>query len=109
MVNVFSVNTITLCGIKMVVCKHCNEKFTPLWEDSINQANGCASSIFTTTLEKRFLASGYGSDFDGELYEVLTDEYRNGIICDTCVEEGIKQDKFKLVSKNNYFGLDFGV
>ena len=92
----------------MVTCKFCNSKFEPLWEDTISQANGCAANIFESTLEKRYLAAGYGSNYDGELYLVLTDEYETGIMCDACIEKGIKQNDFKLISSDNYFDLNLG-
>jgi hypothetical protein len=81
--------------------------FLPLFEDRpgqpCDQAMDCASEIFVRE-GKKFLVGSFGSKFDGELYEVLTDNYKNGIICDACIEAN-KQD-FTLLRDNQYFGID---
>jgi hypothetical protein len=79
----------------MITCTHCETMF--------KKAHECSSKIFERN-EKKYLISSYGSKFYGNLYEVLTDKYVSGIICDACITDN-KQD-FKLLRDNQYFGID---
>lgn len=88
----------------MIECSVCRKLHIPLFEDSKDQAMGCASEIFEREGQK-FLVGCFGSrTIDGHLYKVLTDKYKLGIICDACIEDN-KQD-FELLKDNQYFGID---
>lgn len=88
----------------MIECTYCRKLFIALFEESCTQAMGCASDIFERD-GKKYLIGNYGSRVaDGNLYEVLTDKFKSGIICDACITDN-KQD-FKLLRDNQYFGID---
>ena len=89
----------------MIICSVCNTQFEPLFKKT-NQALNCAADIFERD-GKKYLVGHYGSTMiDGQLYEVLTDEYKPGIICDACIHTGRKKGDFKHISSDNYFGID---
>jgi hypothetical protein len=77
--------------------------FASLFGKPYDQAMGCASEIFERE-GKKFLIGSFGSNIDGELYEVLTDGHKLGIICDVCINQS-KHD-FKLLKDNQHFGID---
>lgn len=88
----------------MITCTHCRKVFIPLFEEPCTQAMYCASDIFERN-GKKYMVGNYGSTVaDGNLYEVLTDKFKSGIICDACIADN-KQD-FKLLRDNQYFGID---
>lgn len=91
----------------MPTCTVCNTKYKSLFSDRDEQALNCAADIFERN-GKRYLIGHYGSTIiDGQLYEVLTDEYENGIICDACIHTGRKKGDFKHISSNNFFDVSF--
>jgi hypothetical protein len=69
----------------------------------MGQAIQCASNIFERD-GKKYLIASFGSKFDGNLYEVLTDKHESGIICDACIVDD--EQGFKLINDNRYFGID---
>jgi hypothetical protein len=88
----------------MISCTHCRKLFIPLFEYPSTQAMGCSSEIFERD-GKKYMVGSFGSRItDGNLYEVLTNKFKTGIICDACVENN-EQD-FKLLRDNQYFGID---
>ena len=90
----------------MVVCRNCTMTFMAIFTDSIAQAHRCASNIFERE-NTQYLVGSYGSTVaDGNLYKVLTNKYKNGIMCDACIETGIAAGDFELLTDNNYFGID---
>ena len=90
----------------MVICRHCTMTFVALFTDDMGQAHRCAAHIFERDGNK-FLVGHYGSTVaDGNLYKVLTNKHKTGIICDACIEQGIEAGDFELLSDNNYFGID---
>ena len=92
-------------GLKMIECATCGSKHEPLFDDAGSQAYGCAADIFERD-DQKYLIGHYGSyTIDGRLYKVLTKHYIKGIICDDCIQKGIDDNHFELVSKNNYFGI----
>jgi hypothetical protein len=93
-------------GLKMVICTNCKKEFKPFFEDNQTQGLHCATDVFERG-DKKYLAGNYGSTIaDGYLYEVLTNIYPSGIICDPCIEAGLEKYHFKLISTSNYFGID---
>jgi hypothetical protein len=92
----------------MIECTVCRKLYIPLFRDEpghpCTQAMDCAAEIFERD-GKKYLVGAFGSRIvDGELYAVLTSDYKSGIICDTCIEKN-KQD-FQLLKDNQYFGID---
>lgn len=92
----------------MITCTNCRRLFIPLFEDRpgdpCTQAMDCASEIFERDGNK-YLVGSFGSRVaDGNLYKVLIDKYKSGIICDACIKEN-EQD-FQLLRDNQYFGID---
>jgi hypothetical protein len=88
----------------MITCTHCRKLFVPLFNEPCTQAMDCSSEIFERE-GKKFMIGCYGSKlYDGELYEVLTNKFKTGIICDACITDN-KQD-FKLLRDNQHFGID---
>ena len=90
----------------MIECATCGSKHEPLFEDACTQAMGCAADIFER--DNQLYAIGhYGSKIaDGRLFKVLTKGYIKGIICDECIQKGIDEEHFSLVSSNNFFGVN---
>jgi hypothetical protein len=87
----------------MVVCNHCKKEYEPLFDDNNTQAMQCASEITHWMDGSLRLIGFYGSTIaDGNMYEVLTSAYRPGIICDSCIETGLENFHFKLISTDNY-------
>jgi hypothetical protein len=87
----------------MVVCSRCKKEFTPLFDDDSTQAMHCSAEIVYSHNESLRLVGFYGSTIaDGNMYEVLTSAYRPGIICDSCIETGLENFHFKLISTDNY-------
>ena len=66
----------------MITCTYCDTMF--------KKGHECSSEIFERD-GKKYLIGNYGSKFDGNLYEVLTNKYVSGIICDACITDN-KQD-----------------
>ena len=93
----------------MIECSHCRKLHFPLFEDEpgrpCTQAMECASEIFERD-GKKFLIGSYGSNVDGKLYNVLTNCYVSGIICDRCIDNGKNLGHFELLTTDNYYGID---
>lgn len=88
----------------MVTCSRCRKNFRPLFEDNQAQAMHCSAEIYYDMSGKKLLAGYYGSTIaDGNIYEVLTNTYNDGTICDSCIETGLENYHFKLISTDNYF------
>jgi len=88
----------------MVTCTHCRKMFLPLFEEPCTQAMDCASDIFERD-GKKYLIGNFGSKVaDGNLYKVLTDKFKTGIICDSCITDNMQD--FELLRDNQYFGID---
>lgn len=84
-------------------CSHCGEEFDRLYSET--QAYRCAADIMILKNEL-YMMGHYGSTVaDGILFKVLTNEYKEGIICDDCIQKGLDAGHFECVSENNYFGL----
>lgn len=104
MVEFSLANTMEACGTKMVACDQCKKTFRPLFEDNSTQAMFCSADIFDDISGKTVMTGHYGSTVvDGHRYDVLTNEYKQGTICDPCIIEGMKKNHFKLTSSDNYF------
>jgi hypothetical protein len=92
----------------MISCTHCRKLFIPLFEDepgyTCTQAMKCSADIFERD-GKKYLIGSYGSQVaDGCLYEVLTNKYKSGTICDACISSNMQD--FKLLNDSQYFGID---
>jgi hypothetical protein len=92
-------------GIKKLIhCDTCNVEYESLFEVALGQAMHCSSSIFVVD-DGRMMMGYYGSLVaDGQLFKVLTDDLKTGIVCDDCIEKYILTGGLKLISKDNYFG-----
>lgn len=89
----------------MATCNHCGSSFKDLFKNNNTQAMGCSADIFHYKGELCMMGH-YGSRIvDGDLYKVLTDKYKEGIICDACIQEGLNAGDFERISHSNYFGL----
>lgn len=88
----------------MVVCNHCKKEYEPIFGEESTQAMHCASEIAPWHDGSLRMIGFYGSTIaDGNMYEVLTSGYKPGIICDSCIETGLENFHFKLLSTDNYF------
>jgi hypothetical protein len=88
----------------MVRCTKCEKTFEPLFVDNSNQAMSCSAEIFERDGIK-YMIGCYGSKIvDGRLYKVLTDKYKKGIICDSCIEDNMQD--FEILRDNQFFGID---
>jgi hypothetical protein len=88
----------------MIICSCCNKQHKPIFEDNETQGIECSAEIYYDMSGKLLLAGFYGSTVaDGHLYEVLTNTYKDGIICDSCIKAGLENFHFKLISTDNYF------
>jgi hypothetical protein len=91
----------------MATCKTCGAKFKNLFGKEYEQSHRCSATIFDFG-GQTYLVGHYGSVIaDGELYNVLTDNYKRGMICDNCIQKGLDAGDFELESQNNYFGIGF--
>ena len=91
----------------MPTCKTCGTKFKNIWPDNKEQAYHCSATVFDH-LGQTYLVGHYGSIIvDGDLYLVLTKDYKPGMICDDCIQKGLDAGHFELESQNNYFGIGF--
>ena len=80
-------------------------QFEPLFENNNEQAYGCASDIFMNNGSLHLLGH-YGSTVaDGDLYKVTGGNYKVGIICDECINDGLQESHFEYVNGVNYFGF----
>lgn len=77
-------------------CETCNTEFTPMenFED-YNQAAGCAASLYYHD-GSYFILAHYGSRYDMNRYLLNKDEYKEGDICDSCIESYISSGKARL-------------
>lgn len=85
----------------MIECVHCRKLYIPLFADCQKQAMYCSAEIFEEG-GRLFMVGAYGSTIvDGETYNVLTNKYKCGIICDACIEDN--RHDFTLISSDHYF------
>jgi hypothetical protein len=88
----------------MITCSHCNKLYQPIFGDDTTQGIDCSAEIHTNLKGSMTLTGFYGSRIaDGHVYEVLTNIYKDGIICDSCIGSGLENFHFKLISTDNYF------
>ena len=86
-----------------IVCRHCGTEYAG--DPDYDQGYRCAATIFRRE-GQTYLAGHYGSTIaDLKLYKVLTDDYKNGTICDDCIQKGLNQGHFEVLSEG-YYGLD---
>ena len=91
----------------MATCKTCGAKFKNMFGKEYEQSYRCSATIFEH-LGQTYLVGHYGSAIaDGDLYLVLTGDYKKGMICDDCIQKGLDAGHFELESQNNYFGIGF--
>lgn len=89
-----------------VKCDICNESYSNIWSDNPTQAKRCSAQIFDKD-GKMYVLGFYGSfSSDGILYEVLTSDYKPGIICDDCIKESLDKGDIIQRSGNHFFGID---
>lgn len=72
----------------MIECATCKNEFTPLFDDTYQQATGCSAEIYQKD-DTYFMRGYYGSTIiDMEIYRVASNtEFKKGNICDNCIEQ----------------------
>lgn len=71
--------------MKNVICMTCQKNYHDVYQE--NQAVGCSSDYIA---KKRAIFCHYGSIYDTSKFNVVDGNFKEGNVCDTCIDIAIK-------------------
>lgn len=81
-----------------VICANCQKSFPDVYSET--QAVGCTSDYIS---EKKSIFSHYGSCHDTSKYNVIDENFQEGVICDTCIDAALDKKQIVLDESFDYW------